>query len=115
MTAHGQTEAIFISNTLAGEGLVVMDSSSVGFLPQVVSLVGPSNASAGKELLPYSLLLTNKTSKNIWGFTVLYTFLDKLSGIGKPWTSTKTTASWGPKRCSLHARPWRYVLGHASC
>jgi hypothetical protein len=74
-----------IVNSVQDEGLTVIDATSPAFMAEVAKFLDPSEIAKASFFLPYSIVLVNNTERYLWGFTVIYTFPDRVSGSGKPW------------------------------
>ena len=83
---QGNPIAMRISNSIPDQGFMVENFSSPNFSSRAKQMLGPENWAISQKVLPYMLLLTNNTSRYIWGFTTIYKFPDLIAPAGTPWT-----------------------------
>ncbi len=74
-----------ITNPVASEGLRVIAPGTPEFMPEVRKLLDPLARQKAAPFLPKSVVIVNDTGKYVWGFTVIFTFPNKLSDSGNPW------------------------------
>lgn len=74
-----------VKNSLRGEGLRIIDAASPQFMAEVRKFMDADVVAKSSSFLPYSVVVINDTRRYIWGFTVVYTFPDKIAPVGTPW------------------------------
>ncbi len=82
-----------LKHPLRSEGLTVIDASSPEFMPAVGKFVDADLIVKSSSFLPYSLVIINNTGRYIWGFTIIYSYPDKIAPAGKPWRNVITPSS----------------------
>jgi hypothetical protein len=85
-----------VSNPLQQEGLSVEDATSPSFNTSVQKFLEPEVFARARSFLPQSLVITNNTGRYLWGFTVIYTYPDRISLAGTPWTHRISPTAAGP-------------------
>lgn len=78
-------ERFSMKNPLHGEGMTVVDHTSPEFIAGVRKFMDADIESKSSSFLPYSIILINNTGKYVWGFTVVYSYPDKIAPAGTPW------------------------------
>ena len=98
-------QQMIVRNSLSSNGVNVIGWNSPDFDPLVKKLLSADAWAKVSDILPYSVIVANNTGKYIWGFTVVYSFPDKISPSGKPWTHRISPSTGGSAERSRMLEP----------
>jgi hypothetical protein len=99
-----------ISNPLQDRGFSVVSFSDPSFRTEVSQLLTPAALYKAKEFLPKSAVIINSTGQYIWGFTVIYTYPDRIAPAGTPWRHIISPKSRVADRSRMFAPGARYLI-----
>ena len=99
-----------VKNPAQTEGLEIVDADSPGFSQEIRRLLTPDAQRTASPFLPYSFVILNNTGRYIWGFTVVYTFPDWISGSGAPWRFEFSHTARGSDRRYMLAPGDRFLM-----
>jgi hypothetical protein len=94
-----------VNNYLKDAGVVIIDSTSSAFDPEIQKLLTPE---AQKKALPFlssSLVVINNTGQYIWGFTIVYTYPDWTAPAGTAWKHRISPSAGGAAQRNLMLAP----------
>ncbi len=74
-----------IINPLSDQGFSLIRFTDPSFHSEVAKLLSPEALLKAKDFLPLSVIVVNNTGQYIWGFTLIYTYLDRIAPVGTPW------------------------------
>ena len=74
-----------VMNPLSNRGFSVIRYTDPAFDGEVHKLLSPVALLKAKDFLPLSAVVVNNTGQYIWGFTLIYTYLDRIAPVGTPW------------------------------
>ena len=98
-------------NPLESEGLTVLRYESPEFMPTLKAMLSPEAITAGEPLLPRAVILVNNTGRYIWGFTVIYTYPEKIAPSGSPWRNQiSPSPGWAGDRSRFFAPGAKYLM-----
>ncbi|MBV9763108.1 MAG: hypothetical protein JO340_21275 [Acidobacteriaceae bacterium] len=80
------------------------------FDAEVRQLLTPDALDKAKDFLPKSAVLINSTGQYIWGFTVIYTYPDRIAPAGTPWRHIISPKSGVADRARMLAPGARYLI-----
>ena len=94
-----------VHHPLRAEGLTVIDASVPTFMAEIEKFLEPHEIEAASSFLRDALIVVNNTGRYIWGFTIIYTFPNRISPAGTPAQYIISPSAGGPAHRSRMFEP----------